>query len=378
MASKRITLADIARADGTHVTTVSLAMRNSPKLPEATRRRIQELAEKMGYRPDPVLRALVSYREGAREHYDRKTLAYVTNWTTRWGWKDVTAHPQFFDGAKAAAERLGYRLEHYWLREPGLSHGRLSRILNSRGIDGLIIASHAREMEDSLALDWEHFAAVKIDFFPHYPTLNNVTNNQCGIMRLAMRKVLEAGYTRIGCIMHRGWDLSVDRMWTAGYLVEQQQIPETSRLPVCLFPAYHPVDTWIHENQSTVQIDATRLRRWLDAWQPEVIITNGIFVRDAIEELGLRVPRDVCLVDLFLDRFDGTVAGVQQNHDEVGAAAISLLAGQLTQNIRGIPRIPTTTFIEGTWHDGATLPLRRRRQPAVGVPEEAAVPLEAE
>ena len=41
----RVVLADIAKKAGVHVTTVSLALRNSPRLPEATRTRIRALAE---------------------------------------------------------------------------------------------------------------------------------------------------------------------------------------------------------------------------------------------------------------------------------------------------------------------------------------------
>jgi len=41
MNERRVTLADIARKAGVHVTTVSLAMRNHPRLPEKTRQRIQ-------------------------------------------------------------------------------------------------------------------------------------------------------------------------------------------------------------------------------------------------------------------------------------------------------------------------------------------------
>lgn len=357
MTTKRVTLADIAREDGTHVTTVSLALRNSPKLPEITRQRIQALAERMGYRPDPMLRALVSYRETTRDHHDRKTLAYVTNWTSRWGWKYVTAHPKFYAGAQEAADRLGYRLEHYWLREQGLSHGRLSNILINRGIQGVIIASHAREMQDQLDLDWDHFSAVKIDFFPHYPQLNTVTNNQCGVIRLAMRKVIEAGYRRIGLVMHRGWDHSVDRMWAAGYLVEQSQLPDKCRVPICHFPDAEPESLWIHEH-GDVRVEPERLRAWFNQWRPEVIISKGSFVQDALTQAGLTVPDDVAFVDVFLEATDGSVAGVRQNYEDVGASAVSMLAGQITQNARGIPRIPTTSFIEGTWHNGQTLPPR--------------------
>ena len=42
MSERRVTLSDIAKKAGVHVTTVSLAMRNHPRLPETTRQRIQE------------------------------------------------------------------------------------------------------------------------------------------------------------------------------------------------------------------------------------------------------------------------------------------------------------------------------------------------
>ncbi|HRP04381.1 MAG TPA: LacI family DNA-binding transcriptional regulator, partial [Opitutaceae bacterium] len=90
MAERRTTLSDVAKRAGVHVTTVSLALRNHPRLPESTRRRIQSLAKRMGYAPDPLLRALVAYRGRVIERRNVPTLAYVTNWATRWGWKATT------------------------------------------------------------------------------------------------------------------------------------------------------------------------------------------------------------------------------------------------------------------------------------------------
>jgi LacI family transcriptional regulator len=52
------------------------------------------------------------------------------------------------------------------------------------------------------------------------------------------------------------------------------------------------------------------------------------------------------------------MAGVRQNHTTVGALAVEILAGQLQHNKYGVPEIPTTTYVEGTWHDGVTCPLR--------------------
>ncbi len=376
MSEKRVTLSDIAVKAGVHVTTVSLALRNHPRLPESTRQRIQALARKMGYAPDPFLRALVAYRGGVIERRNTPTLAYITNWATRWGWKKVTAHPDFYAGALAKANELGYKLDDFWMREEGMTQERLSQILYSRGINGLIIASHGREMGDALEFDWENFSAVKIDYFPHQPALHNVTNNQCDIARLAMQKVIAAGYRRIGFVMHRGWDHAVDHLWTAGYLCEQQAVPVRERLPAHLFPEPEPVERWLNESKSEVSPDPAAFKEWFQKYQPEVIISKGSFVLPLLRKMGLRVPRDVAFVDVFLGDFTGATAGVKQNHTTVGELAVEILAGQLQHNKFGIPKIPTTTYVEGTWFDGATCPMPARAS-RIEVANPAEAPVES-
>jgi LacI family transcriptional regulator len=357
---RRVTLADIAARAKVHVTTVSLALRNHPRLPEATRQRIQDLAKEMGYTPDPFLRALVAYRGKMMPRRNPPTLAYVTNWNTRWGWKKVTAHPDFHQGADRKATELGFHLDHFWMREPGLTHSRLNSILCTRGINGIIIASHMREIDVALHFDWSRFSAVKIDYFPHQPELHNVTNDQCGIIRLAMQRVMAMGYRRIGFAMHRGWDHSVDHLWTAGYLCEQQHLAEEHRLPMFLFPEPEPVDAWFNESKSEVVAPPASFQRWYKKHRPEVIISKASFVLPRLAELGIRVPQEVAFADVFLDKFDGRMAGVRQNHETVGELAVEILAGQLQHNKFGVPDVPTTTFVEGTWFDGATCPPRPR------------------
>jgi LacI family transcriptional regulator len=356
MNERRTTLADIAQKAGVHVTTVSLALRNHPRLPAATRARLQALAKELGYVPDPFLRALVTYRSALRTERRRPTLGYVTNWTTRWGWRKVTAHPDFFEGAREAAEALGYQLEHFWIHEPGLTHSRLSRILSTRGINGLILASHGREMGDNISFDWNSFSAVKIDYFPHKPELHNVTNDQSSIVRTAVRKVLAAGYRRIGFVMHRGWDHAVDHQWIAGFLCEQQCIPHRERIPMHIFPDPEPMDLWFNEGKSDVTPEPGPFDNWLGRYRPEVLISKASFILPHLGRKGWRVPRDVAFVDVFLEDFTGQTAGMRQNHRVVGAVAAEMLAGQLQHNKFGVPDIPNTTYVEGTWFDGKSCP----------------------
>jgi LacI family transcriptional regulator len=242
--------------------------------------------------------------------------------------------------------------------EPGLTHSRLNSILCARGINGVIIASHMREVDVALHFDWSRFSAVKIDYFPHQPALHNVTNNQSSIIRLAMQRVMAAGYRRIGFVMHRGWDHSVDHLWSAGYLCEEQNLAETDHIPMFIFPAAEPVSAWINESKAEVVAPRETFDRWYKKYRPEIIISKASFVQPRFADLGLRVPQDVAFADIFLDAFDGRAAGVRQNHETVGELAVEILAGQLQHNKYGVPDIPTTTFVEGTWFEGASCPAR--------------------
>ena len=78
MLDRRVTFADVAREAKVHPTTVSMAMRNHPRLPLETRQRIQEIAKDMGYRPDPAVQALVAYRRRVKASRMPSTIAYVT------------------------------------------------------------------------------------------------------------------------------------------------------------------------------------------------------------------------------------------------------------------------------------------------------------
>jgi LacI family transcriptional regulator len=113
-------------------------------------------------------------------------------------------------------------------------------------------------------------------------------------------------------------------------------------------------------------VDVAPFKKWLERHKPEVVISKNSFVQDALRELGIEAPRDLAFVDVFLEDSTGAVAGVRQNHRTVGALAVEILAGQLQHNKRGVPEIPTTTYVEGTWFDGATCP-KRGASPAVPV-----------
>ena len=59
-----MSIRDVAREAGVSVTTVSHALNGKGRLHPATRQRVREVAERLGYRPNPAARSLVSGRTG--------------------------------------------------------------------------------------------------------------------------------------------------------------------------------------------------------------------------------------------------------------------------------------------------------------------------
>src|SRR4051812_43686224 len=105
----RITMKDVARKMGVHVSTVSLALRNSAELPVATRERVQAVARELGYQADPMLSALTAYRSGCAPLRFQATVAMIYDFQSGAELDAASAsNRNFFTGAARKGEELGY------------------------------------------------------------------------------------------------------------------------------------------------------------------------------------------------------------------------------------------------------------------------------
>ena len=64
MEGRRVSIRDVAREAGVSVTTVSHALNDKGRLHPETRARVREVAQRLGYRPNPAARSLVSGHTG--------------------------------------------------------------------------------------------------------------------------------------------------------------------------------------------------------------------------------------------------------------------------------------------------------------------------
>src|SRR5688572_13052227 len=135
-----ITLRQVAAAAGMHVSTVSLALRNDPRLRPATRRRIQHLARRLGYAAGPLTQSLARYRSAKARSLDRPCVAWVTHHPTASGWKKLNSAQQSFFGAHECAKSLGYELEPVWVGAEDMTVARAAQLLRTQKAIGLLIA----------------------------------------------------------------------------------------------------------------------------------------------------------------------------------------------------------------------------------------------
>lgn len=312
--------------------TVSLALRNHRSLPETTRRRIRSAAEALGYRPDPVLSALNRYRHQRLFASPGNVLAYVTRFEKRLGWQASPFYRRAFQGARDRAQSLGYKLEHVWLAEPGITNDRFVHVLESRGIRGFVVAP-LPDSGSRLDLPWDRFSCVAIGPSLVSPALHSACGDQYQAAILALQRLARIGYRRIGLLL----DPEADRRHQGKYQAAFA-ITRTAKAPRPLV-ASQPSDGDI--------------RAWLRREKPEVVVSESDANYDRLRRLGMRVPRKIGYASLVRSGRK-EISGVETFPEQIAGAAVIRLQQMLNDNETGVPELPTCTFLPGKWVDGAT------------------------
>ncbi len=337
------TIRQLAALTGVSRTTVSLALRNHPSLPVDTRARIQKLAALHGYKQDPLVSTLMAQLRTSRAKRSVERIAYFTTWDTRDGWRKPGNEHNFFLGASERAAKLGYELEHIWAREPGVTTARLSKILYTRAIRGIILAPFPSP-RSHITMEWKHFATAAISYTLVRPLVHRATHGHYNGMFLALRHLRHHGYRRIGFATRLEQSERVASSWLAALLVYQQSISEAQRVPAFL----SPVD--VHRG-----LDAKAFAEWYHAHKPDVVVSNLTTPMELLQTMGLRVPEDVGYASLDLINKDDPWSGIDQQAREVGAAAVDQVVTQLQNNEFGLPKYPKTVYLDGLWREGNTL-----------------------
>lgn len=334
----KITLKHIAEEAQVSRMTVSLALRGDVSLPAATRERIKAVAGRLGYRPDPDIARLMEVVRSNKKRNQHSKIAYLIAYRNRTEWKKETTQWLYFEGAQQRAHEYGYLLEEHWLSAPGMTDRRLSEIIHSRGIEGVLVAPLPGFGPIFDSFRWELVSAVALGYSLTQPALNRACNHQFQSMRVLLRTLRQHGYRRIGLAMPGDQDNRVNHHWRAAYLTEQSLEGGHG------WPTPFLADKWTRPAFET----------WFKKSRPDCVITVSTDPGRWLADMGLRTPQDIGLANVDLNPDTHGITGINQNSRQVGAAAVDVLISQLRHNERGVPTIPRLAMVEGTFVMGDT------------------------
>jgi len=339
--SETVTLRDIAKLTGVSVATVARCLGNKPGAADATKRQVLEACRKAGYAANRSAKGeprVSRKRVGTRK---RGILAFVTAFPTVEGWKRHSApiFRQMFAGAFERASERNYQLEHFWMFRSAMTDGRFSRMLEARGIQGLLLAP-VPDSHTPVQLDWEQFSTVALGLAPNTGAFHRVVPDYHQSMLLALEMCRSRGYKRPGLAVLRATLARLERRWESAYLLAPDRSAKNS------WPRPLIVDEWKEAD----------LGRWLAREKPDVVLGPALGKLEEVARAGGRkLPRDLGLVSLLVPEPGDPLSGILQDGEALGAVALDQVISQVERRETGVPTHPVTHTLPGRWNPGCTL-----------------------
>ena len=349
-----ITMAQIAARAGVCKATVSLALRNDSRISKKTITRVQKVARDLGYTRHPVIDELMSELRRSRGTGYQRTIALLNAHPQRHAFVDHTTIPSWVAGCRRRATYLGYTIDEFWLHDPDLDGVRLTRILQTRGIRGLVVigAFGVDSFPERYNSMWPQFACVVTGIRTHSPAFSFTCVDHHNLVLDAMQQVRTLGYRRPGLVTAHHVEYVTDGRFTCAMWLAQQALPVRDR-----------VSALVSAGRGE-QLDR-EFWPWYRARKPDVILTLHTNLWAMLTAQRISAPRDVGLVHLERNRHTVEWAGMEQHNEVAGEAAIDMLAGMLQSNELGVPAFPRATLIGATWAPGKSV---RAQAPGSGQP----------
>ncbi len=348
---QRPSMSRVAEAAGVSKNTVSLALRGSPRISERTRLDVEAAADSVGYKRNAVVGCLMAElrRTGAARF--EATLALLNANEDREALRKHPTVPVYVEGAKRRAEKLGYGLDEFWLHDPAISPKRLISILRARGIRGAIVVGllKTNQLPERMRPVWDEFPAVVTGVRTRNPGLSFAGSDQYSLALQAYEKAWELGYRRPALILDPVIDSLIDGRFTAGFLIGEQRL-RGDQSPL-------PPFTKIEQARQ----DLTCFKDWLESTKPDVLFTLYHEVERWLSMCNRKPPRDIGLIQYEWRAQRPHWAGMDQQNDLVGEAAVDLLVSMIHNGQQGVPLKPIATMVTSQWVMGKTVRGSRKK-----------------
>ncbi|MCH6255215.1 LacI family transcriptional regulator [Puniceicoccaceae bacterium K14] len=337
-----ITLRYIAKRLNVSHVTVSLALRNSPRVSQECRTRVVRTAKELGYRSDPLMTQLASYRKHSIHTKTQSVIAWINDWENPQHFFAQSEFSNYFEGAKSMGERLGYDIEIFNTKELDLKEESLGDVFSSRGIRGMIVPPHpslykiADEYLDEMAI-------IRIGFNSPSSKRHIVCSDQFEGGRIAAQAMILAGYERIGYVSDRAKEIRSRHNFAAGFSTYCNYLSnKNSRVPALIFDSNDPVN------------GREIYRQWLEKYKVDAVFVSNGRVGDWTREFGLKFGSDIGMAgsSVWDAEYD---SGLDQRPFEIGEVAMQLLTRCIERNEFGVPKVPQRLLVLPTWVEGPDL-----------------------
>ena len=327
-------MASVARSAGVATSTVSKALREDPTIPPGRRAEIQRIAKQLGYRPNPMVAALMARLHSRRRRNDPHHIAWIDLWPDDQEAARTTDFKLMLRGARLRATELGYQIEVHHVARNGTSAARLHGILTSRSQWGLIIPPVPKNAM-TYPLDLEGLTGVTIGTSLHQPVMHRVASNLFQGSLLACRKLRERGFRRLGMALSPAMNERVEEKWLGAFLAEQVFWPAAERIPPLLAD----------------EAAAAAFTHWRKQYKPDVILLAEPYVEKWITAGGSGGKPPAIVWLRRIESMPKNIFAIDTRPDKMGAAAVELVVGQIHRNERGSPHIPHTLLLDGVWSE---------------------------
>ena len=307
MAAERMTVVALAKACGVSKTTVSAALGGSGRVSEEVRRRVRTEARRLGWRPDPNLSQLMGYLRQTRRAAAVCNLAWLNTAEDERRWHDLPWFAGYLKGARRRAEELGYRLDEQWTRAEGTRASALARQWAARGIAGVLLPL-PEEHEVLRGLLKQPLAWVVIDEAELELPFPRVQADRHGNLRVLLEEAWRLGYRRPALAL----DPYVDRISQHAY--------SSAYLGWCRLREVRPQVLDLNKGSGAQAVKSLFGERGVD-----LVVGSDSRLIAWCEGAGKRVPQDVGVAHLNLAADVRGWAGVVQEHETIGAAAVDQL-----------------------------------------------------
>jgi LacI family transcriptional regulator len=322
---------------------VSLALRDSPKISAATRKRVQTLATRFGYKADAQVVEMMRHLRKPASVRQTACFGVISFYDHPKPWERSLHLTRIYEGMVKRAGQLGYRLEPLWLRAPGMTYQRFRGILDARGIGGLLCFG-SPDLDQEFPVEFGRCAIVTLGMSIRTP-LHRVISHSYNDTVEALNRLHQLGYRRPGLVLGQYEELRSAHTHSAAYLGWcEHRLGLDQTLPILRLD----------------QVEPRPLLSWLKRQRPDALVfvhMNNVLdtLRTLLRKNRVRVPEDlgVAVVSPILE---GTgFAGLQENQTLMGTWAVELLASRIANRDLGIPAHPRIEMIESLWVDDKTL-----------------------